>query len=247
MTILITGATAGIGQATALKLHQEGHQIWLVGRRLDRLQELQERLQNQRIKITALDVTDAKAVESFAVAEAAELKQVDVLINNAGLAKGTEKIQDGKMADWQVMIDTNVTGLLRLSRLVLPQMIARKSGHIVNLGSVAGRWVYPGGAVYCASKFAVRALSEGMRMDLAGHNIRVTNIEPGMVQTEFSLVRFGDQAKADAVYAGMKALTAEDIAETISWVLSRPRHVNVQELVIYPTAQAHVGQVHRES
>lgn len=245
MKILITGATSGIGEATARKLHAEGHEIWATGRRQERLEVLQKSLNNERIKISSFDISKMSEVEAFGEAQAQELSSVDVLINNAGLARGTEKIQEGRLSDWQEMIQTNVVGLLALSQLVIPHMVRRKSGHIVNLGSVAGRWVYPGGAVYCASKFAVRALTEGMRMDLLGTQIRVSNIEPGMVNTEFSLVRLGDQAKADAVYSGMTPLTGADIADTISWVLARPSHINIQELVIYPTAQAHLGQVHR--
>ncbi len=245
MKILITGATSGIGEATARKLHSEGHEIWVTGRRSDRLEALQNSLGRERIKTSRFDVGNLDEVKAFGAAHAQGLKAVDVLINNAGLAKGTQKIQEGQLSDWQEMIQTNVVGLLAVSQLIIPHMVSRKSGHIVNLGSVAGRWVYPGGAVYCASKFAVRALTEGMRMDLLGTNIRVSNIEPGMVNTEFSLVRLGDQAKADAVYSGMQPLTGSDIADTISWVLARPSHINIQELVIYPTAQAHLGQVHR--
>jgi 3-hydroxy acid dehydrogenase/malonic semialdehyde reductase len=246
MKILITGATSGIGEATARRLHGEGHQVWLTGRRQERLEQLKAQLGGERVATSCFDLRDLRQLQDFTDKNQGELGAVDVLINNAGLAKGTEKIQDGKLEDWQEMFQTNVIGLLALSRAVIPHMVSRKSGHVVNLGSVAGRWVYPGGAVYCASKFAVRALSEGMRMDLAGTNIRVSNIEPGMVNTEFSLVRLGDQAQADRVYQGMQPLTGEDIAETISWVIDRPAHINIQELVIYPTAQAHVGQVHRK-
>lgn len=156
-------------------------------------------------------------------------------------------MQDARIADWDEMFDVNVKGLLSLTRGLLPFMIRNKSGHIVNLGSVAGRWTYPGGAVYCATKFAVRALSEGLRMDLVGTGIRVTNIEPGMVNTEFSKVRFGDQAAADKVYAGMTPLSAQDVAESILWCVQRPAHVNIQEIVIYPTDQAAIGLVHRSA
>lgn len=246
MKILISGATSGIGEAAARRLHGEGHDIWITGRRQERLARVQQSLGADRLKISSFDIRDVAQVQQFGVENKLALSGVDVLVNNAGLAKGTDKIQDGKFQDWQDMIQTNVVGLLALSQLVIPHMVSRKSGHIVNLGSVAGRWVYPGGAVYCASKFAVRALTEGMRMDLAGSSIRVSNIEPGMVNTEFSLVRLGDQEKADAVYAGMEPLSAEDIAETISWVIDRPAHINIQELVIYPTAQAHLGQVYRK-
>lgn len=242
----ITGATAGIGEATARRLAGEGYALILNGRRLDRLEKLQAELPTET-SLAPFDVRDRRAVEHFATNQKELLKKVDVLVNNAGLAKGTEKLQDGDPLDWEIMIDTNVKGLLYLTRAILPHMLERKSGHIVNLGSVAGRWVYPGGAVYCATKFAVRALSEGLRMDLLGTPIRVTNIEPGMAETEFSVVRLGSKEQADRVYQGMRPLTAEDLAETLSWVISRPAHVNIQELVIYPTDQAAVGLVSRKS
>ncbi|WP_413288236.1 SDR family NAD(P)-dependent oxidoreductase [Bdellovibrio sp. HCB337] len=251
---IITGATAGIGWATAEELAQAGFSLILIGRRSDRLKELRDRLvksssqndRNQQFKTVQLDVTKKSQVDDFVQAEGSSLENVTVLVNNAGLAKGSDKVQSAQLSDWDAMIDTNVKGLLYLTRAVLPYMVKNKSGHIVNLGSVAGRLVYPGGAVYCATKFAVRAISEGLRMDLAGSNIRVTNIEPGMVNSEFSLVRFGDQEKADKVYEGMTPLTPKDIAETILWCVQRPSHVNIQELVIYPTDQATIGQVNRK-
>jgi NADP-dependent 3-hydroxy acid dehydrogenase YdfG len=245
---LITGASAGIGEATAWQLARQGFSLFLLARRKDRLEMLQKKIEKElsvKVIIAAVDICDAGSVEAFVKNHITELKNLDVLVNNAGLAKGNAKLQDGQLSDWESMIETNVTGLLRLTRAVLPTFVANKRGHVVNLGSVAGRWVYAGGAVYCATKFAVRALSEGMRLDLMGTGVRVTNIEPGMVQTEFSLVRFEDQAKADQVYAGMKPLTAEDIAETIGWVVGRPAHVNIQELVIFPTDQASIRDVHR--
>lgn len=246
---LITGATAGIGEATARELAKQGYSLMLTGRREERLQkicsELKQKYSAQDFSFANFDIQEAKAVQTFVEKHSAQLKGLSVLVNNAGLARGSEKMQEGQIADWEEMIDTNIKGLLWLTRAVLPYMVKNDSGHIVNMGSVAGRWVYPGGAVYCATKFAVRALSEGLRLDLLGKNIRVTNIEPGMVETEFSLVRWGDAEKAKQVYAGMKPLTASDIAETISWVVSRPSHVNIQELVIYPTDQASVQNVHR--
>jgi len=250
---IITGATAGIGWATAEELARAGYSLLLLGRRQDRLKELQKRLAQdaalrssaQEFRIFSLDVTQRADVDGFFHHEAETLKNVTLLVNNAGLAKGTDKIQDAKMADVEVMIDTNIKGLLYLTRGLLPLMVKNKSGHIVNLGSVAGRLVYPGGAVYCATKFAVRAISEGLRMDLAGTSIRVTNIEPGMVSTEFSLVRFEDEEKAKKLYEGMTPLTPQDIAETILWCVQRPPHVNIQEIMIYPTDQASVGQVVR--
>ena len=243
---LITGATAGIGKATAQLLSQKTYDLIILGRRHERLVEIQKQLKTTS-HIFTVDIQNRAEVENFCREQEYLLKKVDVLINNAGLARGVDLLQESSIDDWEEMIDTNIKGLLYLTRGVLPHMIKNKKGHIVNLGSVAGRWVYPKGAVYCATKYAVRALSEGLRMDLLGHPIRVTNIEPGMVNTEFSEVRLRSKDKASLVYQGMKPLSAEDIAETIVWCLDRPAHVNVQELVIYPTDQVAVGQVHRQS
>ena len=244
---LVTGATSGIGWATSLSLAQQGYAILAIGRREDRLQELQKQITKYNVgfQSTVLDIAQSSAVQDFAKTHAGLLKKLAVIVNNAGVAKGVDKMQDAALEDWDQMIDTNVKGLLYVTRAVLPFLIENKSGHIVNIGSVAGRWTYPGGGVYCATKFAVRALTEGLRMDLLGTPIRVTNIEPGMVETEFSVVRFGDKVKADQVYEHMTPLKAQDIAETIAWCVARPAHVNIQELVIYPTDQAHVGQVAR--
>ncbi|MEN0057995.1 MAG: SDR family NAD(P)-dependent oxidoreductase [Bdellovibrio sp.] len=250
MRAMITGATSGIGWATAIKLAEQGYNILATGRRPDRLAELQELLQQKfperAVRTVVLDISDRDSVRDFLQSCSTELAEVEVLVNNAGLARGLEKIQEAVIDDWERMIDTNIKGLLYVTRGVLPLMVQRNSGHIVNVGSVAGRWTYPGGGVYCATKFAVRALSEGLRMDLLGSAIRVTNIEPGMVETEFSVVRMGSQERADQVYEGMTPLRAEDIAETIAWCVKRPAHVNIQELVIYPTDQAHVGLVARK-
>lgn len=249
---LITGATSGIGWATADALGAYGYNLLITGRRSSRLDALEGHLHAKyhdkvQIKKASFDISDRYQVSEFLKAHYADLDHVEVLVNNAGLAKGVEKMQEAALDDWESMIDTNIKGMLFMTRGVVEHMVKRKSGHIVNLGSVAGRWTYPGGGVYCATKFAVRALSEGLRMDLMGTNVRVTNIEPGMVNTEFSLVRLGDQQKADNVYANMTALKPEDIAETIAWCVARPAHVNIQELVIYPTDQAHVGMVHRHT
>ncbi|NUN04692.1 MAG: SDR family NAD(P)-dependent oxidoreductase [Bdellovibrio sp.] len=247
---MITGATAGIGWATSLALAGQGFSILATGRRYEKLQELEKAIKAKfpqvQVKLACFDVSDRFEVSEFLKAEAALLPQIEVLVNNAGLAKGTDKMHEASLDDWETMIDTNVKGLLFITRGILPFLTQKNSGHIVNLGSVAGRWTYPGGGVYCATKFAVRALSEGLRRDLLGTKIRVTNIEPGMVTTEFSMVRFNDQARADKVYEGMTPLTAEDIADTIAWCVARPAHVNIQELVIYPTDQAHVDAVARK-
>lgn len=247
--VLITGASAGIGEMTARKLAAKGHDLILLARRKEKLDDLASQLKTQYPKIQILtasvDICDRQQVENFFQVHAQTLQNLKILINNAGLARGADKFQNSKVSDWDEMMQTNVTALLDMTRLALPIFLAKNEGHILNLGSVAGRWVYPGGAVYCASKHAVKAISEGLRLDLLGTNIRVTNIEPGMVETEFSQVRFRDQDKAKAVYKGMRPLTAEDIAETIEWTLSRPAHVNIQELVIYPTDQAAIRDVHR--
>jgi len=240
----ITGASSGIGEATAVALAGAGYDLVLAARRLPRLETLAEDLRRtgRRVDVFELDVRDQAAVAKLS--RQPFFDQVTVLINNAGLAKGTEKVQVANPADLDAMIDTNVKGLLYVTHAFLPGLIARQ-GHVVNLGSVAGRWVYPGGAVYCASKFAVRAITEGLRLDLAGTGVRVTNIAPGMVETEFSEVRLGNPEQAKAVYQGMRALSAADVAESIAWCLTRPAHVNVQELVLYPTDQAGVGHVTR--
>lgn len=247
---LITGATSGIGWATAKALAAQGQNLLLTGRRSERLETLKNEIQKQysslEVRLACFDISDRFEVGEFLKAQQDILPQVEILVNNAGLALGTDKMQSANLDDWEIMIDTNIKGMLFMTRALVAEMVKKNSGHIVNLGSVAGRWTYPGGGVYCATKFAVRALSEGLRMDLLGHNIRVTNIEPGMVHTEFSEVRLKDKSAADKVYEGMKPLSSEDIAETIAWCVSRPSHVNIQELVIYPTAQAHVGQVARQ-
>ncbi len=239
---LITGATAGIGRACAEVLASRGCSLVITGRRVDRLNEIASQLgERHGVKVTplAFDLASRDQVErAFA---SVDLSHLTILINNAGLARGTDRVQEASLDDFDAMVDTNVKGLLYVTRACLPYLVKNGEGHVVNLGSVAGRWVYPGGAVYCATKFAVRALSEGLRMDLMGTSVRVTNIEPGMVETEFSEVRFGDKEKAKAVYRGLKPLNADDIADTIVWCLERPAHVNIQELVIYPTAQAGVG------
>lgn len=242
---VITGASSGIGEATALEFARKKYKLVLVARRADRLEKLKKLCLKEgapEVQTLKIDLQNPKELQ--ALQSKLKNETIDILVNNAGLAKGVELVQDAKTEDWDAMIDTNVKALLKVTRGLLPQLV-ESQGHIVNIGSVAGRLVYEGGAVYCATKFAVRAISEGLRMDLKGTGIRVTNIEPGMVNTEFSLVRLGNQQKADAVYQEMMPLLANDIAETILWVVERPSHVNIQELVIYPTDQASVGQVVR--
>lgn len=250
--ILITGSTSGIGEATAEAFCKAGcREIIVTGRREEILKEKAKALSDQYgtdVAAVVLDVRSRADLEAVAQQHPA-LFDVDILVNNAGLALGVEPMQDGQLEDWEEMVSTNVLGLLYVSRAVLPHMIRRGSGHIVNLGSVAGRWTYPGGGVYCATKSAVRVLTEGLRMDLLGKNIRITNIEPGMVAgTEFSLVRYkGDEGRAKRVYQDTRPLQTQDVADAIIWACSRPPHVNIQELVLYPTDQAHVGMVHRRA
>lgn len=242
-TVLITGASSGIGKACALVLAQEGYRLVLCARRTERLLELQESIQKDhpRTEITTftLDVRDAEAVQHALAALPADWQQIDVLINNAGLSQGLDPIQSGRLSDWDTMIDTNIKGLLYVSRAVIPMMENSKNAHIINIGSIAGKEVYPNGNVYCATKHAVDALNKAMRIDLLEKGIRVSAINPGMVETEFSEVRFhGDIERAQAVYNGLEALTGQDIAEVIAFVLSRRVHININELLIMPTAQA---------
>ena len=245
---LVTGASSGIGAATALLLARRGWALVLCARREDRLAEIAAaaRELGPQVDAFALDVRERAAVDAWSSANAALLEGVELLVNNAGLARGFAPIHEGEQDDWDEMLDTNVRGLLNVSRVMLPRLVARGGGDVVNIGSVAGRWTYPKGAVYCASKAAARVLTEGMRMDLLGTGVRVATVDPGMVATEFSLVRFhGDEPRAEAVYEGLTPLTADDVAETIAWIIERPRHVNVSEVVIYPTDQAAPTQVHR--
>lgn len=246
--VLITGATSGFGEATARLLAKKWPkaQLWLTGRRKERLQKLVKELGAKRCRGFTFDISSRKEVEKFLSSNKAELKSIGVLVNNAGLAAGLENFQDANLDDFDQMIDTNLKGLVYITRGILPFMVAKEEGHIVNLSSIAGRYTYPKGNVYSATKFAVHALGESLRADLLGKNIRVTTIAPGMAETEFSVVRFkGDARKAKAVYAGVKALSAEDVAETILWSLERPAHVNIQEIVVYPTAQAAPRELHR--
>jgi len=242
MIAFITGATSGFGKATAELFAKNGYDVIITGRRKDRLDAFTAHLKNTyKVNVLSLnfDVRNLKEVEAAINGLNDEWKKIDVLVNNAGLAVGLSPIQEGVIDDWERMIDTNIKGLLYMTRLVAPIMINNGYGHIINIGSVAGKEVYANGNVYCATKHAVDALNKGMRIDLLPHKIKVTAIHPGMVETEFSLVRFkGDEERAKSVYKGIQPLTAEDIAETIYWVASRPAHVNVSDLLIMPTAQA---------
>ena len=239
-TAFITGATSGIGKATAEKLSDEGFQLVLCGRRQERLDELSIKLSKKTDVVTLnFDVRDKDSIQEQIVSLPDKFKQIDVLINNAGNAHGLDPIQTGSIEDWDAMLDINVKGLLYVSKEIIPQMIERNNGFIINIGSTAGKEVYPNGNVYCASKHAVNAINKGMRIDLNKHNIRVSAIHPGLVETEFSEVRFkGDSNRAEKVYQGYKALQAEDIADIIHFVISRPYHVNIEDLVVFPTAQA---------
>ncbi|MBY0369519.1 SDR family NAD(P)-dependent oxidoreductase [bacterium] len=246
--VLITGASSGIGEACAKAFAERNLDLVLVARRLPLLDKLGRELSSRfgvRVQTVELDVSDKEGVARFAQKESRLLSQVTVLVNNAGLAKGMATIQEGKTDDWDTMIDTNLKGLLYVTHALLPHFTQKKSGHIVNLGSVAGHWTYPRGNIYCATKSAVHALNEAMRLDLHGLGIRVTEISPGMVETDFSRVRLGDEEKARAVYAGLEALTAEDVAQAVVWAVDRPARVNIQEIILYPTAQASPTLVQR--
>jgi 3-hydroxy acid dehydrogenase/malonic semialdehyde reductase len=248
-TIMITGATAGFGRATALRFAKEGYNTIITGRRKERLTKLEEELLPYKIKVLSLnfDVRNREDVSTVINNLSREWKDIDILVNNAGLAAGLAHIDDGDIDDWDMMIDTNVKGLLYVTRAVAPLMVARNSGHIFNISSIAGKEVYESGNVYCASKHAVDALSRSMRIDLLKHNIKVTNIAPGMAETEFSLVRFkGDEEKAAAIYKGIDALKAEDIAEVIYYCATLPAHVCINDLAITPTAQAGVNNNYRK-
>lgn len=246
-TALITGATAGIGEATARLLASHDFRLILCGRRADRLKELQTELSALTdVHVLSFDIRKRQEVSTAVKSLPATWRQVDVLINNAGGAHGLDSIQSGSVEDWDNMIDANVKGLLYISREVLPGMVERKSGHVINMGSIAGREVYAGGNVYCASKFAVDALSRGMRIDLNAAGIKVTQINPGLVETEFSLVRFkGDENKASLPYKGITPLRGQDIADLVLFVLTRPPHVVVADLVVFPAAQASATVVNR--
>ena len=240
-TAVITGATAGIGEACARALGEAGVHLVLIGRRQDRLDALVAEIEGShgvRALPYQLDVRDRAGVTDFIAWLGDEGLDVDILVNNAGLARGLDPVQDGRHDDWDEMIDTNIKGLLNMTRAILPGMIARDSGHVVNIGSIAGHWVYPNGGVYCATKYAVRALTEGANVDLVGTKVRMSSVDPGLAETEFSVVRFrGDEDRARGVYEGTRPLVAEDIADAVRYVVNTAPHVNVLHLVMMPTVQ----------
>lgn len=248
-TALITGATSGIGKATAQLFAKNNINLIICGRRIEKLQQLQQELsQFTKVHILQFDVRYNDEVKKAINSLPSEFKHIDILINNAGNAHGLDSFQNGNIDDWDAMIDGNVKGLLYVSKAVIPQMVERNNGFILNIGSIAGKDVYPNGNVYCASKFAVNALNKGMRIDLNQHNIRVCAIHPGLVETEFSDVRFkGDTERAKTVYQGYKALQPEDIADIIHFVVTRPYHVNIEDLIVYPTAQASATIVNKNA
>lgn len=239
--VLITGASSGIGSATARVFAQAGAKLILTARRQDRLEQLADELGKfaSSTHLLSLDVRDAIAVESAISNLSADWSSIDVLINNAGLSRGLEKLQAGSIQDWEEMIDTNIKGLLYLTRAIVPGMISRGRGHVVNLGSTAGHQTYPNGNVYCATKAAVRVISEGLKQDLLGTPVRVSSVDPGLVETEFSQVRFrGDTERAKKVYQGLTPLTPTDVADVIFFCVTRPPHVNISEVLLMPTDQA---------
>jgi 3-hydroxy acid dehydrogenase/malonic semialdehyde reductase len=249
--VFITGASAGIGAASAQAFAQEGANLLLAARRHDKLEAMQEALLKvgaAAIHTLELDVRDRHAVEKSVKSLPQEWQPIDILINNAGLARGLGKVQEADPDDWEVMIDTNIKGLLYVTHAVLPGMVERQRGHIINMGSTAGELAYPGGSVYCGTKAAERLITDGMRIDLMGTSIRVTSIDPGAVKTDFSLVRFGgDQDRASKVYEGITPLSPEDIARTMVWVASQPEHVNISRVLMTSTDQANSLVFHRRS
>ncbi len=248
--VFITGASSGIGKACAEAFAAEKADLVLSARRFDLLKTYAGKLEKEygiKTKVIELDVRDSAAVKKAFDGLEDKWKNADVLVNNAGLARGFDKIYEGNLTSWEEMIDTNIKGLLYVTRNILPGMIERNKGHIINIGSTAGHEVYPGGNVYCATKFAVNALTKGIRMDCLEHGIKVSTVDPGMVETEFSIVRFsGNKERADKVYEGLKPLTALDIADAVVYCATRPPHVNINEMILTPLAQASSTQVIRK-
>ena len=246
---LITGASSGIGASCAKYFAEAGAKLILAARRLERLQQVAEtlKLPPENFHLLELDVRNRSAVESAINNLPTQWSNIEILVNNAGLSRGLNKLHEGSYQDWEEMIDTNVKGLLYLTRCVVPGMVERQSGHVVNIGSIAGHQTYPGGNVYCATKAAVRAISEGLKQDLLGTPIRVSSVDPGLVETEFSQVRFhGDNKKAEKVYQGLTPLTPDDIADVVLFCVTRPAHVNLSEILLVPTDQASATMVNRK-
>jgi NADP-dependent 3-hydroxy acid dehydrogenase YdfG len=244
-TALVTGASSGIGQACARALAAEGARVIVAARRRESLEALAAGI--GEAFVVELDVRDRDAVERAVASLPAEWAEIDVLVNNAGLGRGLDKLHEGDVEGWEEMIDTNVKGLLYVTRAVVPGMVSRGRGHVVNIGSIAGLEVYPGGNVYCASKHAVDAITKGLRMDVVDTPVRVSTVDPGLVETEFSVVRFkGDVERAKKVYQGIEALTGDDIADAVVYCVTRPPHVSINQIVVMPTSQASALVVHRE-
>ena len=246
---LITGATSGIGESCAHKFAQAGYNLIVTARRSDLLASLKRKLERQGVEVLPLvfDVRDRKAAHDAIAGLPQEWAEVDVLVNNAGLARGLEPEYEGNMDDWDEMIDTNIRGLLTMTRLIVPAMVARSHGHIINIGSVAGDAAYAGGNVYCATKSAVKSISDGLRIDVAHTKVRVTNIKPGLVETNFSRVRFhGNEDRADKVYQGIKPLTGDDVADVVLYAVQAPEHVQIAEVLVLATHQASGSVIHRE-
>jgi 3-hydroxy acid dehydrogenase/malonic semialdehyde reductase len=248
--VLVTGASAGIGEAVAVAFAEQGARLILAARRVERLKTLAASLKDRfdtPSYLLRLDVTQASDVAQAIASLPKEWKNMDVLVNNAGLGRGLDKLHEGQIKDWEEMIDTNIKGLLYVSRAVIPGMVERRSGHIINMGSAAGHEVYPGGNVYCATKYAVAALTKGMQLELVDTPIRVTTIDPGLVETEFSLIRFhGDTERAKKPYENIQPLTGRDIAEIVVFAATRPAHVNINEVIVMATHQASTMVIHRE-
>lgn len=245
--ILITGASSGIGLACAKAFAKLEANLILIARRRDRLEKIQKELtktNKSSVEIAVLDITNYSTAKDRLLELVSE-KNIDILINNAGLAIGLDKIQDGEFSDWETMFNTNVLALLNVTRLILPNMLENNAGHIINIGSISSHEIYPGGTVYCATKHAEKAISKGMKMDLTGTNVRVTSIDPGMVETEFSIVRFNDTKKAKDVYRGMQPLSPQDVADCIVFTATRPPHVNITEMIMLPTAQSSTTLINR--
>lgn len=250
-TVLITGTTSGIGRSCALRFAKEGHKIIITGRRKERLESIAAdltRLYNSKVCILSFDVTKRDQIDSAISNLPEEFRMIDVLVNNAGLALGLKPIHEGEPEQWETMIDTNIKGLLFMTHAVVPLMVENGHGHVINIGSIAGREAYSSGNVYCATKAAVDSLTKAMRIDLVTKNIKVTQVAPGAVETEFSMVRFaGNEEAAKAVYKGYDPLTPDDVAEVVHYVTTLPAHVNINDLLIMPTAQASASVIHRRN